>query len=1798
MQCNPSSPISNSHYFPSTVVNTNGTSQSVASEPSAPAQISAQEDRIFATLIEKKLFNSSLEVHSRLAGTALPPQMQEQYQRLLSELTTPIQICNLEKSIKLQISLRGLLSHLISSYAIESIEIAGSSIYHILGEEWLQRYFEAIEASDVFNDIPQQLLHEKTKKPRDLDIHIHVPKFSSDMLKKIVSEVATYFANTLPPSIHNPWQQIWDGCFSKRDFVDFQGNHGYCLSFGGPSNNAIDLIFIENYKRTYLFDHDAFTLKIDNQSLVNTHEGKGQLSCQIIGKNSKQFMSPALHLCRILHTDNPKEINFRGSTTLFTHLCKGSICSSSELEKNLLDPLISGLLQPETDRKHLHGLIVKTLHSHLPKTDEATVAFYFNILAVMTRHGYAMLIDRLDKKILLPVSQKMPTCLLTLIYKILSNNKNEFQKINSALLIYSHLYSVNFDKQVGYSLIQRVNLQTGTKTCLLRCESVNGVYHLLLQSNLIQALQTLYEDTSNNEDLEIYLKIEKYFLHQTSPLNAIETYTPSYEGIDVISLSSLALKFLENPKLKRLGFIMLCQCSTLQHTAAYLPRLTQELMNALISENSSTISKQLLFHFFSAYQASTITSAQKLLPAELAAVDALYTSNEDWKIQKVVKIIQWSQFIRTRLISQIMYQFSSESLVSILTKNTSDITPSQAITNHSLFTAFNSLCNNYLWLAASTTYDSPLSVLLLWINSSLPTLSSWSRENIESVASLLISSTKETLTTESSQDLLKTIMNFCDSVNRQKQCPNLALSLCECSSWILLSTNIFLSNSPEQLIPTLKFLEKFDLFKTFHTESECEALWQTVKNILQEQNPHLQALEETSLIINAAATVNKRLKTSQFNAINENFFRSYLELKQPLLAAACLKFIPKTLHQSANEAEAFNEILKCPQMLIEINFLKEAYQCLEQLQIHYSKNHHLSLFLILWQNLATALQENSAIEAANIYINKVHLFSKFHSPHVSDNLKNLCNSLATSKATSENVLALKLADLYKNDDEIFWLNALTSFPRNVLENSIGLFLKFIPTLSNSAECFAILVQKIHGYKKPILFTQLIPHVQVIIGTIAETSNGSLPNQSEILFLLISNLLNVLKEDSNHKTYASLIHKIILNIDYPQIASNPSPKIESREFLFAEIFIRSQNTEQFTSAIKTLRHLQTNHAEKDSFLKLFSIALQGFVELKSTPDKSLLDNIKNLIVKQPAKTIEKLNVEHLLKCLGSHPDLLSDGYGVLILILDQASTVNSPLKAKCSAASKEIACLIRRFANNPCQFQNCSELLMHPVLSSALNAQVMSALKYDLFMLVSEKSSELQSEDANLLPLKFYELHNLHELYVAGMEEPIAIKLASHLLKGCDPHSNIDHYIKSLRALCDLFFQKSPNCFAAKTLSHTFDIFSTRTNTLYGSPESIQKSPELYMKALLPLIAEEQSIKANQVVNKKKTKTTVVKIEQPEKLFLLLLALLQQSTNIPCSSSKDSEYILQHFLLFTPLLMLLYPEKSSKIQSLIHDFAFSFRPFSMKELHIHLKTICELINLANDLKFPTISYTAACELTLLTQAVFTGKSHITSKEEFRYVQRVIRNLANKKNVFLMHRALRLTHLWQNELFDGNLNELLNCYKPFFEEIRHVFHNEGFEYSNLELLFLNILNVKDLFDIPNSLKLNSGFYTLFEAFMDCALNIGLANPNMLCEETPFGYYLAKKTSFYYDICFNHEEPHRIFPMLYKIIPICALDVKNGNFSPFIEICLLLEKEFNKKSPPLLKNLTDVKIAWNRAINAISSPLPGMVQFWVTA
>lgn len=607
--------------FPQTISRKSLLSQNQISSTCSSFEVSPEKDlnplekspasQFFSELVHAKIYSSVAEFlpAAQFEKVKLPSVGIKGCQRLKEELLTKIiEIKDREGKISFKFIFSDLIRYLFSFEMIQDLEFKGSFLYYILGDEWLESYFEALGFSEIYQKMPRELRNELLKKPLDTDLHFNAKGANDEKLKECVNGLLHFFMQACNSTMKEKQNQssILQGCFSKYRLINTGVNHGWIISFGGENQSEIDLGIIDTFYRSHIFDHDAFTLKLTKHMFFDLLRGDYS-KCALIpeGKIAGGWASPPLRLAKVLHTSNSNTIDLAGALTIYSYATKGYSCSSLALESVILQKSLHLLesSKPEfTFRKLSHSL-----DAHLPKGAAYRAAFCLNLFNFLHRHKCALSLYLPLKKTLLEETLMTTHSCLELIHQLLMRDVDFFLLVSAYLTLFSHLHLGHKKKGVQnhLSLFASAHEDRPFPQLMFRYDKSSISIYLLY--DFLEALKYIQALDPQGMRIPEMKEFSSYFLNDFSEPLDLESLFENcpFKKTEMPQIGAMALNFLEMPALKQTGFLLLSLCTILECSSTYRITLASQLVELFLDEESVLMRKNLFFYFFYAFQRST-----------------------------------------------------------------------------------------------------------------------------------------------------------------------------------------------------------------------------------------------------------------------------------------------------------------------------------------------------------------------------------------------------------------------------------------------------------------------------------------------------------------------------------------------------------------------------------------------------------------------------------------------------------------------------------------------------------------------------------------------------------------------------------------------------------------------------------------------------------------------------------------------------------------------------------------------------------------------------------------------------------------------------------------------------------------------------------------------------------------------------------------------------------------------------------------------------------------------------------------
>lgn len=575
--------------------------------------------RLFKWFLQLGLFNEDLAFlpAEALLGIPLPELKEEQLQRIYAHFTKTIEISshNLEHSY--YVTLNEQLDWLFEKHSeIESLEIAGSEIYQILGKEWFVRYFERLGCPELIDHLLQEMFE---KKSNDLDLHLNAHGEEKPKLEKMGNEFAAHLINCDDSQFHLKKQEFFPKCHPFDNGL----NRGFGIAFG--KDHKIDLTFVGLLYRAYIFDHDCISIKIDKTSLRQLIKGNFvDLHLEVSGKVHGGWSGPLLWASKMLHT-NPFGMNLAAAAVMFSHYTKGAEAPLLSLENAVADKVFSALGDIR-GREDALNVLRKALCNHLPPTIEAATSFCFNVCAILLRQSKPNLINRSLIQALLSENSRCEHELLMHIHQVMHENHDLFPLLIAYLIVQAHLMSLRQQicgQQSGLTLC--ASQQNAKSAFQLRICTNDHFFYLLLPMSLEQAMQLLKASSSK---IALFKELDGCFCQDSVPLHVADVGGANVATMFTSEELTLAIEFLKNRSLKKIGFTFLCLSEGQSvKNPNYLGMLTEALITLFKEPHSAEFLLMAMHHFIYYCQANLPISNQHL-QTQMAEIEASFSLPE------------------------------------------------------------------------------------------------------------------------------------------------------------------------------------------------------------------------------------------------------------------------------------------------------------------------------------------------------------------------------------------------------------------------------------------------------------------------------------------------------------------------------------------------------------------------------------------------------------------------------------------------------------------------------------------------------------------------------------------------------------------------------------------------------------------------------------------------------------------------------------------------------------------------------------------------------------------------------------------------------------------------------------------------------------------------------------------------------------------------------------------------------------------------------------------------------------------
>ncbi len=554
---------------------------------SLPPLVINQKDSIHAQIFTFLINQNVIDEFGNLKIFDLNQNIftENQLGRISQLLHQPIKIKLQNGELEFSISLKNLFR----SLKLHTVEIVGSSVFWLLGKEYMQKICEIL-------NIPKELLNslcDFDKPVADLDIRI--PYIDDPDLFK--TSICKYFATKLIASKYIGYTEeqkielIYNQAFTKYHTrrSPFNQDHFGIVSFGDPDEFVVDLLFVKSMERENLFKHDAVKITLEN---INT-------TCQRVARlmGPSILESTILRLTKFINADEIDQIDLRGSLRLFTYLTKGWRFQSNELESILVAKFMEFF-----DKT----LLSKNVKNHFPNNPFAPVVFCFNICQFLPAEKnlfFTIGNELIQSKNTIWVEnsflENFYHAMSPLKFEV-SQAKIHFKWIQTYFQIFGYLYlngnAIHPDLQVF-------------KT------SINGKPHLQFKFNLTEPLYIHVKDDISNACKDFKELLSAPNIYKNFILKTIYSFSQylKFESPDKVDDSSFEgynadsdlLKTLfewcedQTAVINQLGFSLLCLIGKKENKSNYLTYLLLKTPALLIDEPSADSRGNLISLFFS-----------------------------------------------------------------------------------------------------------------------------------------------------------------------------------------------------------------------------------------------------------------------------------------------------------------------------------------------------------------------------------------------------------------------------------------------------------------------------------------------------------------------------------------------------------------------------------------------------------------------------------------------------------------------------------------------------------------------------------------------------------------------------------------------------------------------------------------------------------------------------------------------------------------------------------------------------------------------------------------------------------------------------------------------------------------------------------------------------------------------------------------------------------------------------------------------------------------------------------------------
>jgi|GEM_PF-1318397 len=548
-------------------------------------------DQIFYYLIEKGIIDKTGRLSLDFSHLEVPHLKKAQFDRIQKLFTQPITVKSKDNSFQFDINLKELLSYL----KVDRLEIVGGTVYWILGGEFMRQVCKELNIPEEL--ITKDFFSELINPAADIDIRVLGVK-DPDTFKKSVCQ---FLATKLPEKLnHLSFDKkieliLKSGLTKYFTQYDEQSNeHFGVVSFGNRSDFSVDLLFVENLKRNYLFKHDALKIVITRD--VNNDEFTSSLN-----SNSESLLeSLILRLTKILNTEQAEGINKEGACMLFSYLAKGWRYHQPGLENTLISTFLNS---------YNFVILSKLLTNHYPNEPLASAVVCFNACSLMPENKNLIL--NISKQILSSVEKKQGQNLSLRHFNDLMLHLNEpninvneakirFDLITGFFQIFGLLATGFINSNTENNELNVIKTMINEKLYYqYKFYSGKKPLHISVKDDLMLAITNFKSNFQKNNSLFKNLKsFTQYFTFEAQELKILEFKVDLIEDT-YPNLSTHAFELLqtkdESSLSHHIGFYLLCYSGIVEKNSTYLSTLLVLLPVLLKNENLASIRKNLLY---------------------------------------------------------------------------------------------------------------------------------------------------------------------------------------------------------------------------------------------------------------------------------------------------------------------------------------------------------------------------------------------------------------------------------------------------------------------------------------------------------------------------------------------------------------------------------------------------------------------------------------------------------------------------------------------------------------------------------------------------------------------------------------------------------------------------------------------------------------------------------------------------------------------------------------------------------------------------------------------------------------------------------------------------------------------------------------------------------------------------------------------------------------------------------------------------------------------------------------------------